>query len=93
MTDTIQGAATLAAFVGDDDPAYWGLYRTSYDWLIPVWVKFRESFQGYHYIKHESKCTKIQHAMMYGTILDAFTALVEAVEWWNGLNEKEVGDG
>ena len=98
MTVTTQGNIILGKFCGVIyDEKYNDRYRyhSDWNWLHESWEKFRAIdlpspdvaylFYGYR--------STIESAMVHGTILEAFTALVEAVEWWNGLNEKEVGNG
>lgn len=66
-------------------------YNRKYDWLMPVWVKFRdlslcltiedESF----FVKHfEDYIKNIESKILYtDSPKEAFTALGEAIKWYN----------
>lgn len=69
-------------------------YHESYDWLMPVWVKFRELRCNADGIETWNMCTELNHhrdeiikAMTYGTLPELYESLVKAVEWVNGLNK------
>lgn len=64
-------------------------YHTSYDWLIPVWVKFRElRFDDVeHQFKHSELKSLIGWMLVNGTIETTFTELGKAIEWYNSLKK------
>lgn len=64
-------------------------YHESYDWLMPVWVKFRElEFDNMgHKINHAHHKQAITYKMAYGTLPELYEALVKAVEWVNSLKQ------
>ena len=64
-------------------------YHTSWQWIHSVWEKFRELRHKPTKVRirgHYDKCESIISAISYGTPLEAFTALYEAINWFNELN-------
>jgi hypothetical protein len=65
------------------------LYSTSYDWLMPIWVKFRDlkidknNFDEFFIIRRG-----IENSICYDSITEAFDELVKGIEWYNNLNNK-----
>lgn len=64
-------------------------YDCSYQWLMPVWVKFRDlKFEDFKYqIEHSERKDIIGLAILYGEINIAFERLSEAITWYNQLNK------
>jgi hypothetical protein len=88
MTKIEEGNRVLAEFEGNTNDRVF--YHDSYDWLMPVWVKFRElrfddSKQRARFAKRRQD---IRYAMTEGTVPELFAALVEAVRWWNEVKKK-----
>ena len=73
-------------------------YHTSYDWLMPVWVKFRDMESElnklnvfaimedfiYHFYMVERALTRSKLLVP----IQAFRALVSAVKWLNSIDNK-----
>jgi hypothetical protein len=70
------------------------IYHTSYDWQIPVWQKVCNEF-----LDMKNKCTDDMRQFMlfkekycklicYGTPLESFEILVEAIQFINNLKQK-----
>lgn len=61
-------------------------YHESYDWLMPVWAKFRElNFEDnavleIQFLTNYRQCIR---SLSRGTITDFYNALIKAVEWYN----------
>lgn len=108
MTDTTQGNITLALFMGykrHNHVSYITYenakgqhiyefvlqYHSDWNWLHEAWQKFRDLKTDNSY-EHLRRSLHLMSLITLDSISDAFTALVEAVEWWNGVNEKEVGN-
>ena len=70
------------------------VYHTSYDWLMPVWVKFRDMMETYpptnqqDFLDGYSHLQLIKHAIADKPITEAFRALVSAVKWYNSIQKK-----
>ena len=72
-------------------------YHTSWEWIHSAWEKFREekfepvnqmleaSIPYYQFLQHKNKVGK---EILGGTPLEAFTALYEAIKWFNELNKE-----
>ncbi len=60
-------------------------FSTSYDWLIPVWHKFRDlRFEDLkHEFSHSNIKNMIRQELTIGTAWDLFNELAEAIEWYN----------
>ena len=61
-------------------------YDLSYDWLMPVWHKFRDlRFRGniVSVFAHSSQKDKIIEELTNGNEETLFAALAEAIEWFN----------
>ena len=64
------------------------VYHTSYGWLMPVWVKFRDMrlyIDSSVYYFHLFECEK---SICNQSISEAFRALVSAVKWFNSIEKK-----
>lgn len=64
-------------------------YSTSWDWLMPVWYKFRDlQFRTFghnsDWIEH---CGYISDAILNKGISETFSVLVEAIKWYNSLKK------
>ena len=61
-------------------------YHTSYDWLMPVWVKFRD-LEKVVPLAQMTECTRlfsnIEKAIVHKPIDQLFEALAEAIIWYN----------
>lgn len=56
-------------------------YYKSYDWLMPVWHKFRDlRFEDNHHLAYRER---IEYQLMDGNEETLFNALAEAIEWYN----------
>jgi len=68
-------------------------YHTSWDWLMPAWLKFRElkfddvKHQFYH-SKHKEMISRVIAYMNDGTPKLAFEALSIAIKWYNTTTPK-----
>ena len=61
-------------------------YRTSWDWLMPVWIKFRHlKLPNRRMPKHEALKMEINHYISYGQINAAFCGLSDAIKWYNKI--------
>ena len=63
-------------------------YHSSYEWLMPVWKKFRDldiKEDGYNKLAHMVHCGKIRIALCDETIKETFELLSEAIEWYNTI--------
>lgn len=59
-------------------------YHTSWDWLMPVWVKFSDLqlednsiFMAHRY--------SISQIILFMTIEEVFTAIANAIKWYNEI--------
>ena len=71
-------------------PSYMALHD-SWVSIHSVWEKFRELRHKPTKVRirgHYDKCESIISAISYGTPLEAFTALYEAINWFNSLNKE-----
>lgn len=64
------------------DVHHYTKYHTSWDWLMPVWVKFSDLqlednsiFMAHRY--------SISQIILFMTTEEAFTALANAIKWYN----------
>lgn len=69
-------------------------YDESYDWLMPVWRKFRDLntpvLWGDNLSKFHNMSKEIARSIVCENTPDkAFDLLVEAVEWYNSINDKK----
>ena len=87
-----EGKAALDKFMGEE--ITWRIdvsYHNSYDWLMPVWVKFRDipAFNSCmpNVIKGQFE-SKVEYAVVYKPISEAFRALVSAVKWYDSIEKK-----
>jgi len=77
-------------------------YRNSWNWIHPVWEKFRDMKKDNLYasslgsfkkmtidIMHREYCNKIRPHITDGTKMEAFTTLYEAITWFNSLNREQ----
>lgn len=65
-------------------------FSTSYDWLMPVWHKFRDlRFEDNltHLLQHGNHSIWIQSELSMGNINGLFEKLAEAIEWYNTTNK------
>ena len=61
-------------------------YQTSWDWLHPVWEKFRDMqmYDPNDWLIHWNHCQKIKKAITdYNSPTEAYTALYEAITFLN----------
>lgn len=69
-------------------------YFTSYDFLMPVWVKFRELedeiyHEGTNYMDYSELSSNIRTAMLYRPINESFIALSDAVIWYQTIQSQQ----
>lgn len=67
---------------------HWGSkltqYHTSFDWLMPVWFKFRDmEAPPEQWLKHEEWKEVIARAITFGDINLAHSRLVDGIAWYN----------
>ncbi len=67
-------------------------YHKSYDWLMPVWFKFRDLKKDKEFVKNnfiEFSCKKniIADSILEKSISEAHKLLYEAITWYNQLNK------
>jgi hypothetical protein len=90
MENIEAGNRIIAEFDGNTNDRVF--YHDSYDWLMPVWVKFRELV-----VLKKDRHDQTRHmgiignAMVWHGLPELFSALVEAVRWWNEV--KKGGNG
>lgn len=62
-------------------------YHSHWNWLMKVWIKFRElRFEGIHeQFEHSEFKQNISHKICYGTMDDAFQSIVSAIQWYNSI--------
>lgn len=63
-------------------------YHESYDWLMPVWVKFRDLYpkdRG----THSYHCHKICGIILNSGTSEAFEELYKAIEWYNSQTKNK----
>lgn len=105
MTDTTQGNVILSRFTGktyfghsidkfgdstgNAMPVDYMKYHSDWNWIHEVLGKFRK-LSLKNSFEWRSHLWNITESVSGNEIDHAFTALVEAVEWWNGVKEKEV---
>lgn len=60
-------------------------YHTSWDWLMPVWEKFRdmEFDTSEHIFRHRKYKDCIDKELSYGTIECAHLVIYKAIQWYN----------
>jgi hypothetical protein len=62
-------------------------YHSKWDYLIPIWHKFRdlifEDEKNEH--NHSNFKYNISYRICYGTINDAFISIVSAIQWYNSI--------
>lgn len=60
-------------------------FISSYDWQMKAWDKFKNIRPcSATWNRH---CANIERMVMYGTLLESFTALAEAIIWYNENKE------
>lgn len=92
-----KGKTGKVEFIFYDKPGAWTdtkrmEFHESYDWLVPAFKKFIGlKFKGHSSASafHNKYCEYIINAISYKSITEAFDLLVEAVEWYNSINEKK----
>ena len=67
-------------------------YQTSYDWIFPVWIKFRDidSFTIEEYknrIEYISCKNKIADLIPYISIDKLYEKLVQGITWYNSIKQ------
>ncbi len=65
-------------------------YHSSWDWLLPVWIKFRDlKVDDFDYIDH-SYCVDHLKDLLFrsDSPSDFFPHLVEAIKWYNQTQTK-----
>lgn len=62
-------------------------YKNSWDWLMPVWYKFRDlKFESATDMrKHRSFCSEIAMGILSDGISEAFKELVKGITWYNSI--------
>ena len=61
-------------------------YHLSWDWLMPVWFKFRETRHGDMQHLHNNYCARLAQDLAYGTLEEFYHNLGIAVEWLDSLH-------
>jgi hypothetical protein len=94
----IEGNEAIAKFMGGDDYVRWctdldypkkGKYHTSWDWLLPAWVKFWDlaNVMAYNNPSLYERLRNIRVIFMacidLGDISNASRILSEGIEWYN----------
>jgi len=91
--EIIEGNKIISLFMrpenkkkGLTDEAYGLLeYHSSWDWLMPVYIKFKNldikdvSFRG----QHKQVCASFGNGILSGDINNAFNDAVMAIKWYN----------
>ncbi len=69
-------------------------YHLSYEWLMPVWFKFRDLKNSEHnsWRGHTDLCGIIRAAMMNEDIIEAFNEIVRAILWYNAIKQEMARD-
>jgi hypothetical protein len=70
-------------------------FHTSYDWLMPIWVKFRDLHPtidmnddiAHETIKYSRYKTSITYKLLHSTIEEVFEELGKAIEWYNTIKK------
>lgn len=64
-------------------------WRFNSDWnqLMDVWYKFRDLDTPGGVKAFTLHCGNIEHAIVHEGISESFSALVEAVKWYNGVKK------
>jgi hypothetical protein len=65
-------------------------YDTSWDWLMPVWNKFRKINLGNDYAQgvFNNYLAKIAHKIAWEEIKDAHYILVLGIKWYNNSHKQ-----
>lgn len=65
-------------------------YHTSWDWIMPVWIKFKnlhiKGITARHY--HKQVCASFGNAILSGEIENAWSDAVMAINWYNNHQPK-----
>jgi hypothetical protein len=68
-------------------------YHTSYDWLMPVWVKLRDmSLKDFSFYCRRNICditSDLGLSISDKLISDVFKELAEGIKWLNGITSKQ----
>jgi hypothetical protein len=65
-------------------------YHTSWDWLMPVYIKFKNAeltFNQKHY--HKQIMAPVQAALISGIIENLFIELIAGITWYNQQNKNQ----
>jgi hypothetical protein len=63
-----------------------GHYHLSFDWIIPVWYKFRDLQINDH--QHWFFCEHVKEALCNKTLDDVYNVLGDALMWYKGLPQQ-----
>lgn len=66
------------------------LFNKSWDWLMPVWTKFRQvdcsKFDDINYHTYHHKVQFIGNEIAFSNFESAYTMLIKAIKWVNNLS-------
>ncbi len=98
--EIIEGNSLIHEFMGIPKSEQTGfehpsnlLYNSSWDWLMPVWQKFRSlNWYGQDYCSSYSHTHRyfvfiISNKLVNTSIDDVFNELVEGIKWYNKINK------
>lgn len=71
-------------------------YHTSWSWLMPVWVRFRDlDFRGNapRRWNHENHKERIVNCLISGTIGECHEAMYNGIKWYQKINQQKQKDG
>jgi hypothetical protein len=65
-------------------------YHSNWEWLIPVWYKFRDLRfdDAKSQFKHADFKLNISYCICYRDIQSAFQSIISGIQWYNQLNKK-----
>jgi len=89
--EILKGNKLIAEFMGKEEGynehGVWQpfQYHSSWDWLMPVWHKFRDlRFKDETKSKlHTNYVARLAQDLAYGTISEFFNNIQIAIEWYN----------
>lgn len=65
-------------------------FDSSYDWLMPVWNKFKKlhfTVMSDEWIQHCDKIKETAYVLSYGDVQSFFIQLSKSVEWYNQIKK------
>lgn len=70
-------------------------FHSSWDWLMPAWVKFRDmkvpvESEEQYYQGYSQQLHRVSAAITHLLIKDAHEKLVEAIQWYNNYNNPKL---